>query len=220
MTGTRVHQFDYAGRAIGTRLQHELISAVRCQQPSGKQCIGSFGMTCTNETSSTRPASGSRVRFAATLMIGTAALSGCFNLGFNCLTLDEYDRIAASEPELVGVIERKSVGEIVTNSGSPWMRDAVFTGEACTVEVKKRGGSAFALVSFLDGPVELKVPMSEIDFYVGLVDRNTAVVVQQVPGGTIATETPFANDGTLEYGDCMRLRSWYRECHVSPEPIG
>lgn len=177
-------------------------------------------MTRANETSSTRSASGGRAHFALSLMIGTAALSGCFDTGFDCLTLEEYDRIAANEPQLAGVIERKSVGEIVTESKFPWMRNSVFTGEACTVEIERRGGSAFASVSFLDEPVELKVPISEIDFYVGLVDRNTAVVVQQVPGGTIATATSFAENGTLQYGDCMQLRSWFRECHVSPEPAG
>ena len=152
------------------------------------------------------------------LTIGATALSSCLDPGFDCLTLDDYDRIAASKPELVGVIERSSDGEIVTENKSPWMRDSLFTGESCTVKVNVRDGSTFVEVSFLDEPVELKVPMSERDFYMGLVDRNVAVVVQQTPEGTGATAMTFAEDGTLQYGACREGRTWYRECHIAPDP--
>lgn len=166
-----------------------------------------------------RPGSGSGARRALVPMIAVAVLSGCFDPGFDCVTLDEYDRIAASSPELADVIERKSVGEIVKEKPSTW-RNFQFTGEICTVEIENRDGSTFVSISFLDEPVELKVPISERDFYMGLVDRNTAVVVQQVPNGTVATVTPFAEDGTLQYGACLQRPYWFRECHISPEPGG
>ena len=104
------------------------------------------------------------------LTIGATALSSCLDPGFDCLTLDDYDRTAASKLELVGVIERSSDGEIVTENQSPCMKASLFTSESCTVKVNVRDGSAIVEVSFFDVPVELKVPMSERDFYMGLVD--------------------------------------------------
>lgn len=195
-----------------------MISVMRRKRSARANRIGSFGMISTKETSPSRHALGCRARAAIALMIGSTALSSCFDPGFDCLTLDEYDRIAASEPELIGVIERTSEGEIVTENKSPWMRDSLFTGESCTVKVSIRDGSAFVLASFLDKPVELKVPLSEKDFYAGLVDRNVAVVVQQTPEGTSATAITFAEDGTLQYGACREGRTWYRECHIAPDP--
>ena len=195
-----------------------MISVMRRKRSARANRIGSFDMISTKETSSTRRAFGCRARAVIALMIGSTALSSCFDPGVDCLTLDDYDRIAASEPELVGVIERTSEGEIVTENKSPWMRDSLFTGESCTVKVSIRDGSAFVSTSFLDEPVELKVPLSERDFYMGLVDRNVAVVVQQTPEGTSATATTFAEDGTLRYGACGERRTWYRECHIAPDP--
>lgn len=171
------------------------------------------------QMSATTNAVGSLGRMSAipaALAACAVALSGCWGPGSDCMTLDEYDRIAAENPELVGVKESVSVGEIVTENPSNWMVNAKFTGESCTVAVEIRNGKAYALVSFLEDPVELAVPLSERDFYMGLVDRERALVVQQVPEGAGASLVPFGESGKLQYGDCAKRESWYRECHIAP----
>lgn len=150
------------------------------------------------------------------LAASAVALSACRDPGFDCMTLQEYDRLAATKPVLVGVKESFSTGEIVKENPSNWMTDAEFTGETCTVSVELRDGKAIATVSFVEEPVELAVPLSDRDFYMGLVDREFALVVQQVPEGAGASLVPFGENGVLQYGACGEWGSWYRDCHVAP----
>lgn len=150
------------------------------------------------------------------LAASAVALSACWDPGFDCMTLREYDRLAATKPVLVGVKESFSTGEIVKENPSNWMTDAEFTGEACTVAVELVDGRAIARVSFVEGPVELVVPLSNRDFYMGLVNREFALVVQQVPEGAGASLVPFGEDGVLQYGACGERGSWYRDCHIAP----
>ena len=142
-----------------------------------------------------------------------AALTGCFDPGFDCWTRERYDRIARSAPPLEGVREGVFPGEVVTENPGNWWTNARFTGRSCWTKIEVRDGAVYATVSILEEPVKLEAPMSSRDFYMGRAGPDRMLVVQQTPGGVSATITEFEPSGELRYGACGRRGGWYRECH-------
>lgn len=161
---------------------------------------------------------GKTFRVWAWTAVAVAALTACTRPPGTCWTAERYEREAADNPKLVGVRLGRYPGEIVIeNPGNFWV-DARFTGQSCETHVIEEGTRVFAKVSFLQERVELKVPLSTRDFYLGRVDHGHMLVLQQIPGGAIASVVGFDDNGIMNYQDCRQRGAPYRECHGSRKP--
>lgn len=150
--------------------------------------------------------------------VAVASLTACIRPPGTCWTAERYEREAAENPKLVGVRSGRYPGEIVVeNPGNFWV-NARFTGKQCETHIIEEGTGVFAKVSFLPKRVELKVPLSDRDFYLGRVDQEHMLVVQQIPGGAIASVVGFDKNGIMDYQDCSHRGVPYRECHGSRNP--
>lgn len=147
--------------------------------------------------------------------VAVAALTACTSPPGTCWTAERYEREAAANPTLVGVRSGRYPGEIVVENPENFWVDARFTGKQCETHVMEEGTGVFANVSFLQERVELKVPLSTRDFYLGRVDQGHMLVIQQIPGGAVASVVGFDKRGIMAYSDCRRRGSPYRECHGS-----
>ena len=150
--------------------------------------------------------------------VAVAALTACTRPPGICWTAERYEREAAKNPKLVGVRPGRYPGEIVVENPENLWVDARFTGKQCETHIIEEGTSVFAKVSFLQERVELKVPLSTRDFYLGQVDQAHMLVVQQIPGGAVASVVGFDKHGIMNYQDCSPRGAPYRECHGSRNP--
>ena len=150
--------------------------------------------------------------------VAVAALTACTRPPGTCWTAERYEREAAENPKLVGVRPGRYPGEIVVENPENFWVDARFTGKQCETHIIEEGTGVFAKVSFLQERVELKVPLSTRDFYLGRVDQDHMLVVQQIPGGAVASVVGFDKHGIMNYQDCSPRGAPYRECHGSRNP--
>ena len=145
------------------------------------------------------------------------ALAGCRRAArADCLTrahLVAAQRESVSAPGLqAGTFH----GQIVLPDRSNPVIGVRLTGVPCQTRIwRDAQGRPMAQPSYLDQPVRLI--LGESEFYTGLVDDGTALVVQQYPGGVTSTHTVFDANGVIVYGNCgNRSREFLRECHSSP----
>ena len=108
-------------------------------------------------------------------------------------------------------------GQIVLPDRSNPATGVRLTGVPCHTRIwRDTQGRLMAQPSYLDQPVRLT--LGESDFYTGLVDDGTALVVQQYPGGVTSTHTVFDANGVIVYGNCgNRAHEFLRECHSEPK---
>ena len=108
-------------------------------------------------------------------------------------------------------------GQIVLPDRSNPATRVRLTGIPCHTRIwRDPQGRPMAQASYLDQPVRLI--LGESDFYTGLVDDDTALVVQQYPGGVTSTHTVFDANGVIVYGKCgNRAHEFLRECHSEPK---
>lgn len=129
-------------------------------------------------------------------------------------------RIAAAaraNAPLRGILTRSYRGDEEIHDPRNWWTKAQRTGNSCEFRVSRNDAGQFvAESSFNPTPVVLNIPMSSVDFYMGLVDENTALIVQQHPGGASATYTNFNNRGVLNYGDCSKDSYFIWFCITPP----
>lgn len=105
------------------------------------------------------------------------------------------------------------MGQEREHDPSNWWTKGRFTGRACHSRIyQDANGQFLASVSFLPAPVVLTASLSTQDFYLGLVDAHSALIVQQYPGGLAATHTNFSESGVLNYGQCAVDGYFIREC--------
>lgn len=166
-----------------------------------------------------------RVRrgLAATLCsLLICAVSGCAEIhrprqGEGCWTRASVAEAAQADAPLAGLRLGEYHGEEAVPDPDNWWTGLRFTGRACRMRVfRDAAGQAFAEASFLPRPVALVIPMSSADFYMGLVDEDSVLIVQQYPGGLSATHTRFDERGFLNYTDCSADGFFIRECHTPP----
>lgn len=117
-------------------------------------------------------------------------------------------RIAAaarSNAPLRGIATRSYRGDEMVHDPRNWWTKSRLTGKSCEFRVSRNDAGQFVAESnFNPAPVVLNIPMSSVDFYMGQVDENTVLIVQQHPGGASATYTNFNSRGRLNYGDCSK----------------
>jgi len=161
--------------------------------------------------------------FAATLGFSLiCAVSGCAEVRHmrpdnGCWTRASVAKAAQAGAPLVGLKLREYQGVEAVHAPDNWWTGVRFTGQTCRMRVfRDAAGQAFAEASFLPRPVALVIPMSSVDFYMGLVDDDSVLIVQQYPGGLSATHTNFDERGFLNYTDCAADGFFIRECHTPP----
>lgn len=137
----------------------------------------------------------------------------------DCLTREGLATGAQDGAPLSGLRTGTFSGQIVVPNRSNLATGFRLTGITCqTVIWRDTQGRVMAHPSYLDHPVRLTERLDGSDFYAGLVDDTTALIVQQYPGGVSATHTVFDANGVLVYGICGSGRSEFlRECLSEPE---
>lgn len=163
----------------------------------------------------------------AALKFGIAALLGAVLLtSGGCMHQPPGDcrtreQLAAGMPDgtlLSGLRAGSFPGQIVVPDRSNLATGARLTGISCRTRVWRDGQGRFmAHPSFLEQPVQLTARLSEPDFYAGLVDDGTVLVVQQYPGGVAATHTVFDGSGVIVHRGCGSSRGEFlRTCFTEP----
>lgn len=135
-----------------------------------------------------------------------AAAPGCALSGAPAGYCWSRARIAAAaraNAPLRGVATRSYRGDEQIHDPRNWWTKSQLTGKSCEFRVSRNDAGQFVAESnFNPTPVVLNIPMSGVDFYMGQVDENTVLILQQHPGGASATYTNFNSRGRLNYGDC------------------
>lgn len=164
-----------------------------------------------------------RPGLAATLgYLLICTVSGCAEVhraaqGDRCWTRASAAKAAQAGTPLLGLKLREYQGSEAVHDPDNWWTGLRFTGRTCRMRVfRDAAGQPFAEMSFLRRPVALAIPMTSADFYMGWVDDDSVLIVQQHPGGLSATHTNFDEQGFLNYADCAADGFFIRECHTPP----
>lgn len=134
-------------------------------------------------------------------------------LASECWSRERIALAAAATDALAGIRVGDWIGEEREHDPSNWWTKARFTGRSCRSRIYRNADGRFlASVNFLPAPVALTASLSTQDFYLGLVDADSVLIVQQFPGGLAATHTNFSASGVLNYGQCGADGYFIREC--------
>lgn len=155
----------------------------------------------------------------AALALPALLTQGCAQaapLASDCWTRERVAAAAAAPVALRGIRLGAWQGEEVEPDASNWWTGVRFTGRACRARIYEGAeGRFFAAVSFLPAPVQLTIAMTARDFYIGRVNADSVLVVQQHPRGLSATHTGFDDAGALNYGACAPNGLFFLECHAN-----
>jgi len=164
-----------------------------------------------------------RVLFAAPAAAGLLAVAGCQG-GFTrldgqcgdypcCWSRDVIARELAKNHVLEGIELKSHRGIIAVHDPDNWWTKSRRTGEECSFAVPRDGRGRYVVeASFLSEPVVLSIPMSDVDFYMGKVNEEQMIVLQQHPIGASLTWSNFNEKGFLNYGDCGEDSYFIKEC--------
>jgi len=164
-----------------------------------------------------------RAFFAALAAAGLLVVAGCQG-GFTrldgqcgdypCCWSRDAIRAELSKNHILKGVELKSyAGEIAVHDPANWWTKSRITGESCSFVVAGDGqGRTVVEASFLPEPVVLSIPMSDVNFYMGQVNEDQMIVLQQHPAGASLSWSNFNEKGFLNYGDCSDDGYFIKEC--------
>lgn len=164
-----------------------------------------------------------RAFFALLAAAGLLAVAGCQG-GFTrldgqcgdypcCWSRDAVRAELAKNHVLKGVELKSYPGMIAVHDPANWWTKSRITEEECSFAVARDGRGRYVVeASFLPEPVVLSIPMSEVDFYMGRVNEEQMIVLQQHPLGASLTWSNFNGQGFLNYGDCGDDGYFIKEC--------
>ena len=145
-------------------------------------------------------------------------LTGCPGAGqqLNCLTRNSVERALKENRPLQEVALGSYSGVIsLYDPDNPWTKSKI-TKRACTFAVGKNEKNQYIVTaSFLNRPVVLSIPLSGINFYMGKIDDDHMLVLQQHHRGASLSHINFDEENILAYGACSRDGYFVQQCDGS-----
>ena len=134
----------------------------------------------------------------------------------DCLTRDRVEKaLEANKPLKAVALESYSGVISLYDPDNPWTKSRI-TKIACTFTVNKNKKDQYIVTtSFLNKPVVLSIPLSGIDFYMGKIDDDHMLILQQHHRGASLSHITFDEENILAYGACSKDRSFVQQCDGS-----
>jgi len=130
-----------------------------------------------------------------------------------CWTRDIIDKKLSENHILKGVELKTQKGVIAVHNPKNWWTKSKITQEKCSFTVTQNKNKEYVVTaSFLKDPVVLTISMAGVDFYMGKVNENEMIVLQQHKLGSSLSYSNFNKKGILNYGGCADDGFFIKEC--------
>ncbi len=130
-----------------------------------------------------------------------------------CWTRSYIKKEMKKNHTLQGVQLRTYQGVIGLFDPNNWWTKMKITKKGCSFTVSKNATNQYIVTaSFLPQPVVLSISMSESNFFIGKIDEDHMLVLQQHLKGAALSHVSFSKDHILRYGHCSKDGFFIQEC--------